>query len=89
MIVLVDTVKGLAEGYTRSEILQAKEARKALAMMGYPSKQAMQDMVRNGWIRNFSVLPDKITNVKNVFGRNVSTLKGKSVQRVLDPVRGE
>ncbi len=42
---LVQTVRGDYEGYTKREVLKAKEARHAQAMMGNPSKAEYKGMV--------------------------------------------
>ena len=52
---LVQTVRGNYEGYTQREILKAKEARRAQAMMGNPSKRDYKGMVSNNIIPNCPV----------------------------------
>ena len=49
-VALVQTVRGNYEGYTKKEVLKAKEERRAQAMMGNPSKKDYKTMVSNNLI---------------------------------------
>jgi hypothetical protein len=59
-VALVQTVRGNYEGYTKQEVLKAKEARRAQAMMGNPSEKDYKGMVSNKLIPN-PELPRDIT----------------------------
>ena len=48
----IQTVRGNYEGYTKREVTQAKEARRAQAMMGNPSEKDYKGMVSNNLIAN-------------------------------------
>ncbi len=50
VVALMKTVQGNYEGYTKGEVLKAKEARRAQAMMGNPSKKDYTTMVSNNLI---------------------------------------
>ncbi len=83
---LVQTVRGNYEGYTKREVLKAKEARRAQAMMGNPSEADYKDMVSHNLILNCSVTSSNITNEKAIFGPDLSSVRGKTVQRTPAPV---
>ncbi len=52
---LVQTVRENYEGFTRREVLQAKEARRAQVMLGNPSEKDYKGMVSNNLIANCPV----------------------------------
>ena len=66
---LVQMVRGNYEGYTKREVLKAKEARRAQAMMGNPSEADYKGMVSHNLIPNCPVTSSDITNAKAIFGR--------------------
>ena len=65
---LVQTVRGNYEGYTKREVLKAKEARRAQAMMGNPSEADYKGMVSHNLMPNCPVTSSNITNAKAIFG---------------------
>jgi hypothetical protein len=60
--ILVQTVRGNYEGCTRREVLQAKEAHCAQAMLGNSSKKDYRGMVSNNLIANCPISPSDIPN---------------------------
>ena len=74
------------EGFTRHEIKGAKEGKSGLAKVGYPSEVYYKNIIRFNMIINFPVTPDYINNAQNIFGRDVSILKGKAVRKQPPPV---
>jgi hypothetical protein len=48
----VQTVQGNYKGHTKREVMRAKEARRAQAMMGNPSKKDFKGMVCNNIVPN-------------------------------------
>jgi hypothetical protein len=85
-IVMVNTVKENREGYTQREYDDAKEARRALALVGYPSPKDFKNMVRANMIRNCPVTPSSISAAHKIFGPNIASLKGKTTRRTPQPV---
>ena len=59
---LVETVQGNYEGFTKNEIIRAKQARRAQAMMGNPSKKDYKGVVSNHLISNCPITTADITN---------------------------
>ncbi len=84
--VLVQTVRQNYEGYTKRKILEAKEARRAMGMIGNPSKEDFKGTVRGNMIQNCPVTPAVITNPHTIFGLYLPSLQGKTVRRTLAPV---
>ncbi len=60
----VQTVQENFEWYTKREIIQAKEARKAQAMIRNPSKKDFKGLVSNHLVSNFLIMYADITNAR-------------------------
>jgi hypothetical protein len=84
--VLVQTVQQNYEGYTKRKVLEAKEARRAIGMIGNPSEEDFKGMVRGNMIKNCPVTPDAITNARAIFDPNLPSLRGKTVWKTPAPV---
>jgi hypothetical protein len=66
------------EGYTtKREVLRAKEARRAQAMIGSPSKGDFKGMVSSNMIKNCLITPSDIANAKEIFGPALASVRGK------------
>jgi hypothetical protein len=88
-VALVQTVRGNYEGYTKQEVLKAKEARQAQAMLGNPSEKDFKGMVSNNLIANCPVTSSDVTNARSIFGPDLPSLRGKTVRRAPAPVVGD
>jgi hypothetical protein len=82
----IQTVCGNYEGYTKREVTQAKEARRAQAMMGNPSEKDYKGMVSNNLIANCPISSKDISNARTIFGPDLASIRGKTVQRAPEPV---
>jgi hypothetical protein len=51
-VTLVQTVRGNYEGFTKREVIKAREVREAQAMLGNPSKKDFQGLVSSNLIPN-------------------------------------
>jgi hypothetical protein len=83
---LVETVQANYEGYTKKDIIKAKEAWRAQAMMGNPSKKDYKGVVSNHLISNCPVTHADITNARAMFGPDLPSVQGKTVRRMPAPV---
>jgi hypothetical protein len=77
------------EGYTKREVLRAKEARRAQAMIGNLSEEDFKAMVSSNMIKNCSITPSDIANAKEIFGPALASVQGKKVCRTPAPVVGD
>ncbi len=77
---LVEMMQGNYTGYTKNNILMAKQARRAQAMMGNPSKEDYKGVMSNHLISNCPVAHANITNAHTIFGPDLPSLRGKTVQ---------
>ena len=74
---LVQTVRGNYEGYTKKEVLQAKEARRGQGMIGSPSESDYKGMVSSNLIRNCDITPHDVSNARKMFGPQLQGVRGK------------
>ncbi len=83
---MVQTIRGNYKGYTKQEVLKAKETRRAQAMMGDPSEADYKGMVSHNLIPNCPVTSSDITNAKAIFGPDLPSIRGKTMRRTPAPV---
>ena len=83
---LVQTVRENYEGYTKREVLKAKEAHRAQAMMGNPNEKDYKTMVRNNLIPECPITSTDITNARAIFGPDLPSMWGKTVWTTPAPV---
>jgi hypothetical protein len=83
---LVQTVRGNYEGYTKQEVLKAKEACRGQALIGNPSEKNYRNMVSRNMIANGPFLKSDITNARASFVPDLASVRGKKVRRTPVPV---
>jgi hypothetical protein len=79
-------VHGTYGGYTKQEIMQAKQARKVQTLIGNPSKKDFRGMVSNHLVANCPVTHTNITNTCQIFGPHLASIRGKPVSWTPEPV---
>jgi hypothetical protein len=82
----IDTIKTNREGFTDRDYERAKKARKSLGLIGYPSPMDFKNMVRSNMIKNCTVTATDIANANKIFGPDLPSLRGKTVQVTPPPV---
>jgi hypothetical protein len=70
----------------KREVLKAKEARRAQAMMGNPSKKDYKTMVSNNLILECPITSTDMTNARAIFGPDLPSVRGKMVRTTPVPV---
>ncbi len=83
---LMQMVRGNYEGYTKKEVLRAKEVRRAQAMIGNPSKGNYKGMVSRNMIKNCPIKPANITYARDMFRPDLPSVQDKTVWRSPAPV---
>jgi hypothetical protein len=78
---LVQTVCGNYEGYTKQEVLKAKEACQGQALIGNPSKNDYRNMVSSNMIANCPFLKSDVTNARAIFSPDLASVQGKTIRR--------
>ena len=76
----VETVAENAKFFTNRQIEQAKKARKLYNVIGNPSVKDFKTLIRSNMIKNCPITEDDIDVAEKVFGKDIATLKGKSVR---------
>jgi hypothetical protein len=77
---LVQTVRGNAEGYTKREVNEAREARKAQAMVGHPTDREWLGMVRANIIKNCPITDKAVINAQRIFGPELAGVRGRTIR---------
>ena len=85
---LVSTVADKKSRYTNRDYSQAVLARKLQNVVGRPSMKTFLEMVENKWLPNCPISRDDVAAADDIFGPNVGSLKGKTVRRTPEHVRG-
>ena len=73
----------------KREVLRAKEARRAQAMIRNPSTGDFKGIVSSNMIKNCSITPSDIANAEEIFGPALASVRGKTVRRTPAPVVGD
>ncbi len=71
---LVQTVHGKYEGYTKQEVFKTKEARRGQALIRNPSKKDYRNMVSSNMIANCPFLKSNITNARAIFSPDLASV---------------
>jgi hypothetical protein len=85
--VLVITVRGNFEGYTRHEIKKAHKARRLQGMIGNPTEQEFAGIVHGKLITNCPVTVQDVHNANQIFGLDLANLRGKTTRTKPEHVR--
>eukprot|EP00804_Cyclotella_cryptica_P019912 CCRYP_007825-RA/>CCRYP_007825-RA protein AED:0.78 eAED:0.12 QI:0/-1/0/1/-1/1/1/0/255 len=89
-MIMVQTVRGNYEGYTREQVENAKKARDTQAMMAHPLDDTLRHLVSStNAMRNLDLSPPAIANAKKLFGPDLRGVRGKTVRQRLSAVRPE
>jgi hypothetical protein len=84
---LVNTVQGNFEGYTRHKIKKAQEAKRLQGMIGNPTKQEFVGMVHEKLITNRPVTVQDVHNANRIFGPDLANLRHKTTRTKPEHVR--
>jgi len=77
---LVTTVNENMQRYSKREVKSASLAREVMANLGYPSTKTLIDMIKAGTISDIPVTAQDVWRSEHIWGRDVNSLKGKTVQ---------
>jgi hypothetical protein len=65
----------------KRDVLQANEARHAQAMIGNPSEGDFKGIISGNLIKNCPVMTSDTTNARAIFGPDLASIRGKTLQR--------
>ncbi len=86
---MVNTMRGNFEGYTKHDIKKAQEARRLQGMIGNPTECKYEGMVREKLIANCPVTVRDIQNAHQIFGPNLANRRGKTTRTKPEHVRAD
>jgi hypothetical protein len=84
---LINTVTENRKGYTLRQSERAKEARKLYHIVGTPTMDNFKSLLQMNIIKNCPVTVEDVHIADQIFGPDMSSLKGKSTRRKPKPVR--
>ena len=87
-ITLVSTVADNRSSYTNRDYSRAVLARTLQKIIGRPSTRTFMAIVENGLLPNCPITKKDIIAAEDIFGRDVGTLKGKTVRHKATWVEG-
>ena len=76
----LETVKKNMEGFTKRQVKAAEEARSAMHKFGAPDLATFKMSIRSGLFKNCPITEEAIKHAEQIFGRDISILKGKSTR---------
>ena len=68
------------EGYTNRQVVRADRARKLYHMLGAPTIANLKAVLRQNLLRNCPVTTEDVNLAEEIFGPDISTLKGRSTR---------
>ena len=77
---VVNSVEELRRNYTGRELQKVKAARRLYMMMGRPSKDDFQPMLRKGKLLNNPVTMMDYNYTERIYGKDLGVVKGKTIQ---------
>ena len=75
------TVENQEQQYSALDIGRAKKARKLQEIMGFISERDLLNIIDNNLIINSKVKRRDVLMAKDIYGNNISSLKGKTVRK--------
>lgn len=75
--------------YSKREIKKAREAIDLIEKLNYPTHEKVNKMVNHGRIQNYSVTAKDVRVAKDVYGKLIPALKGKSTNKKTERLRSE
>ena len=86
-LVLVNTVEENQQRFSRRELSEARDSRRAFLMFGYPSKKTFDNMVNT--TKNSLVETEYVWSANTIYGYDVPTLKGETIRQQPKQVKNE
>ena len=79
--VLVQTVAGNRELFTRRQLKLVDAARKLYALVGRPNYQTYLDMIRENRLKNCPINVEDALRAIDIYGQDIAALRGKTVRQ--------
>ncbi|KAL7460774.1 hypothetical protein ACHAXS_001215, partial [Conticribra weissflogii] len=88
-VCLINTIRENTEGYTKRQVDEAREARRALSMVGGPTEAEFMQMVRQNHLPQCNITHDAIKRANAIFGPDLTGIRGKTTRRKPEAVKSE
>jgi hypothetical protein len=79
--VMMPTVRKNMEGFTRKQVQAAQDVRSAMHIVGAPDERRLKQAIRAGLFKNCTITEEAIDHAQAIYGKDTSTLKGKSTRK--------
>jgi len=86
---LIESIEENRKGYTHRQFERAKVARSLYHNVGTPTVQNFKALLRMNVIKNCPVTTEDVDIAERIFGKSMSSLKGKSTRPKTKPVRSD
>ena len=86
-VMLINTVESNKTKYSNRDYFRAKAARDLLQIIGHPSIQQFLEILDNNQLPNCPVTRRDAIMAEDIFGPDLGSLKGKTVNRPPEPVQ--
>jgi hypothetical protein len=86
---VINTIEELKRNYTARELKQVEIARRLYVMMGRPSREDFNNMIKNGKILNNPVTTEDYKRAEAIYGTDLGVIKGKTTKKKSDQVQIE
>jgi hypothetical protein len=77
---MIDNIEKLQRRFTNREIDSAEKARRLYVILGRPSEESFELMIKKGKIINNPVSVTDFRFAKNIYGKDLGVIKGKTVR---------
>jgi hypothetical protein len=81
------TVEENRKGFSQRQFKDAQKARQLASTLGFPTIQALRDVLKQRLIRNCPVTAQDVDNAEQIFGPNIAALKGKTTRQTPARIR--
>ena len=76
----LQTIRENRKGFNQREYDRALQARRLMHIVGAPTTDNLKSMLRQNVINNCPITTRDVDNAEKIFGKDISTLKGKSTR---------
>ena len=86
-MIFVQSVKDNLEGFKAREIKDAKKAKRLMEIIGYPTYDDLETIVRFGQIKNNPVQVQDVQNARKIWKKSVHKVRGTMVRKAPEQVK--
>ena len=80
-VIMINTVQGIKEGFTKKEIKAAELAQRIYILLGRPSYRDFGNIVKWQLLKNCPISFQDVKNAWKMFGEDLGSIRGKTTRR--------